>query len=181
MRALQTQHDHPFLPTGAWSEKSARHQGRPRREGHGVPVLANPKANDRLDSWKEIASHLKRTVRTVQRWERHEGMPVHRHLHQRANSVYARRSELDDWWNREPRCLKIERLGVLSERSRHKVPSPLAFKAIHSEMGGRDASSTTPKWQVECIQESPEAVIGSAEDGTGSVVCVLRGRIRLEE
>jgi hypothetical protein len=32
----------------------------------------------RLDSWKEIASYLGRGVRTVQRWECEEGLPVHR-------------------------------------------------------------------------------------------------------
>jgi TolB-like protein/Tfp pilus assembly protein PilF len=52
---------------------------------------------DRLDSWKEIAAHLDREVRTVQRWERSEGLPVHRHLHQKLGSVYAFRSELDAW------------------------------------------------------------------------------------
>jgi DNA-binding transcriptional regulator YiaG len=36
---------------------------------------------DRLDSWKEIAAYLNRDVTTVQRWEKREGMPVHRHLH----------------------------------------------------------------------------------------------------
>jgi Tol biopolymer transport system component len=52
---------------------------------------------DRLDSWKEIASYLNRDVTTVQRWEKREGMPVHRHLHDRLGSVYASRSELDAW------------------------------------------------------------------------------------
>ena len=52
---------------------------------------------DRLDSWKEIASYLNRDVTTVQRWEKREGMPVHRHLHDRLGSVYASRSELDTW------------------------------------------------------------------------------------
>ena len=32
----------------------------------------------RLDSWKDIAAHLKRGVRTVIRWEQEEGLPVHR-------------------------------------------------------------------------------------------------------
>src|SRR6201987_4501556 len=50
---------------------------------------------DRLDSWKEIAEYLSRDVTTVQRWEKREGMPVHRHLHDRMGSVYAFRSELD--------------------------------------------------------------------------------------
>ena len=54
--------------------------------------------NDRLDSWKEIAAHLNRSVRTVTRWEREEGLPVHRHLHSKSGSVYAYKAELDDWW-----------------------------------------------------------------------------------
>jgi Tol biopolymer transport system component len=52
---------------------------------------------DRLDSWKEIAAYLKRDVSTVQRWEKREGMPVHRHLHDKLGSVYALRSDLDAW------------------------------------------------------------------------------------
>ena len=53
--------------------------------------------SDRLDSWKEVAAYLKRDVTTVQRWERREGLPVHRHLHDKLGSVYAFRSELDVW------------------------------------------------------------------------------------
>src|SRR5262249_54736323 len=47
--------------------------------------------------WKEIAAYLGRDVRTVQRWERTEGLPVHRHMHARQGSVYALRRELDAW------------------------------------------------------------------------------------
>jgi len=63
--------------------------------GSGAPV--QPSAADRLDSWKEIAGYLRRDVTTVQRWEKREAMPVHRHLHDRAGSVFAFRSELDAW------------------------------------------------------------------------------------
>jgi Tol biopolymer transport system component len=59
-----------------------------------------PEAEDRLDSWKEIAAYLKRDVTTVQRWEKREGMPVHRHVHDKLGSVWARRSELDAWTRR---------------------------------------------------------------------------------
>ena len=62
----------------------------------GTPPFMNP-PEDRLDSWKEIAAYLKRDVTTVQRWEKREGMPVHRHLHDRMGSVYASRAELDSW------------------------------------------------------------------------------------
>jgi TolB-like protein/Tfp pilus assembly protein PilF len=59
---------------------------------------------DRLDSWKEIAAYLKRDVTTAQRWEKREGMPVHRHLHDRLGSVYASKTELDVWVrSRKPR------------------------------------------------------------------------------
>jgi eukaryotic-like serine/threonine-protein kinase len=53
---------------------------------------------DRLDSWKEIAAYLKRDATTVRRWEKREGLPVHRHLHDRRDSVYAYSHEIDRWW-----------------------------------------------------------------------------------
>ena len=61
-----------------------------------TPPSAQP-LEERLDSWKEIAAYLNRDVTTVQRWEKREGMPVHRHLHDRMGSVYAFRSELEAW------------------------------------------------------------------------------------
>jgi TolB-like protein/Flp pilus assembly protein TadD len=53
----------------------------------------------RLNSWKEIAAFLGKDVRTVQRWETNEGLPVHRKPHHKLASVYAFESELDAWWN----------------------------------------------------------------------------------
>jgi Tol biopolymer transport system component len=61
----------------------------------GAPPVGSPE--DRLDSWKEIAVYLGRDVTTVQRWEKRERMPVHRHLHDKIGSVYASRAELDAW------------------------------------------------------------------------------------
>ena len=60
-----------------------------------LPSVRGPE--DRLDSWKEIAAYFKRDVTTVQRWEKREAMPVHRHLHDRMGSVYASRAELEAW------------------------------------------------------------------------------------
>jgi hypothetical protein len=53
--------------------------------------------NEMLDSWKEIAVFLRRGVRTVQRWEATEGLPVRRHDHLKRGSVYALRSDIDLW------------------------------------------------------------------------------------
>ncbi len=59
--------------------------------------------DQRLDSWKEIASYLGREVRTVQRWEKADGLPVRRLLHAKRGSVYAFAAELDAWVaSREP-------------------------------------------------------------------------------
>src|SRR4051812_13255384 len=60
---------------------------------------SGPSLAGRLDSWKEIAAFLGRGVRTVQRWEREEGLPVHRLAHDKRGSVYARREELAAWWD----------------------------------------------------------------------------------
>lgn len=67
--------------------------------GSTPPDAPDRQINDRLDSWGEIATYLRRGIRTVRRWEREEGLPIHRHLHRKSGSVYAFKSELDDWWN----------------------------------------------------------------------------------
>src|SRR5579872_5101053 len=51
----------------------------------------------RLESWKEIEAYLKRDVRTLRRWEKEEGLPIHRHSHKIRSSVYAFPSEIDAW------------------------------------------------------------------------------------
>lgn len=60
-------------------------------------IEKSPAPEKRLDSWKEIAAWLNRDVTTAQRWEKREGMPVHRHAHEKRGSVYALPSELDAW------------------------------------------------------------------------------------
>src|ERR1700680_1514303 len=92
------------LPRG--SPKPRANQGNTMSEpSHGTQPPTRP-IDDRLDSWKEIAAYLKRDVTTVQRWEKREGMPVHRHLHDRMGSIYAFSSELDAWV--QSRKLRLE-------------------------------------------------------------------------
>ena len=68
--------------------------------------------SDRLDSWKDIAAYFGREVRTVQGWEKNEGLPIHRHQHARQGSVYAFKSELEAW--RKQRASSPEGAAVLS-------------------------------------------------------------------
>src|SRR3954447_11640910 len=74
-----------FLPSSITKEVD--------RSSNVIEALRLP--TDRLDSWKEIANHLGREVRTVQLWEKLEGLPVHRHFHRKLGSVFAFRS--DGW------------------------------------------------------------------------------------
>ncbi|MBL8210746.1 MAG: nuclear transport factor 2 family protein [Bryobacterales bacterium] len=53
-----------------------------------------------LESWKQIAAYLDRSERTVRRWEASEGLPVHRRRHQKQDSVFAFRHELEAWRQR---------------------------------------------------------------------------------
>ena len=70
---------------------------------------------DRLDSWKEIARYLNRSVRTLYRWEKEEGLPVHRHQHKELGSVFAYTGELDAWLNARSPDLPTED---------HQTPAP---------------------------------------------------------
>ena len=89
----------------------------PQNNTNGASIRGQQQ--DRLDSWKKIASYLKRDVSTVQRWERREAMPVHRHLHDKLGSVFAFRSELDAWW--ENRRTRLTRDGAGASATR--IPS----------------------------------------------------------
>lgn len=61
------------------------------------PRLEPNRFAQRLDSWKQIAAYVDRHVTTVRRWEKCEGLPVHRHVHNDLGSVYAFSTELDAW------------------------------------------------------------------------------------
>ena len=110
----------------------------------GPSPVSPPEPSDQasaiiLDSWKEIASYVKRDVSTVQRWEKREGMPVHRHVHDKRGSVYALSSELDAW-------LQTRRLRLEEEEQEH-VPE------TSEETEGDRAPSGTPwarRWLAIC-------------------------------
>ena len=97
------------MPDGAALESAHSWRNRSHEGRHGArtyTALSRPPAapSDRLDSWKDIAAYLHRDVSTVQRWEKREGMPVHRHVHEKLGTVYAFRSELDAWWRGRGAC-----------------------------------------------------------------------------
>jgi TolB-like protein/Flp pilus assembly protein TadD len=69
----------------------------------GRTIPDPPTDEPRLESWGEIAAYLRREIRTVQRWERYQGLPIRRLQIGKLSSVYAFRSELDKWYReRQP-------------------------------------------------------------------------------
>jgi TolB-like protein/Flp pilus assembly protein TadD len=71
-----------------------------------------PTDEPRLESWGEIAAYLHREIRTVQRWERYQGLPVRRLQIGKLGTVYAYRSELDKWFReRQPKPENSEQDG----------------------------------------------------------------------
>ncbi len=70
----------------------------PLKQGAGPQVQGESDAQaGSLKSWKAIANYLHRDVRTAQRWERDEGLPVHRHEHLKRATVFAYPGEIDAW------------------------------------------------------------------------------------
>ncbi len=58
---------------------------------------SSPRANRRLDTWKEIGAFFGRDERTVKRWETTRGLPVHRVPGAGRANVYAYTDELAEW------------------------------------------------------------------------------------
>ncbi len=114
-----------------------------------APGATEPPDSDRLDSWKEIATYLKRDVRTVHRWEAEQGLPVRRHLHKKRGTVYAYKSELEAWWNaRQPSGEESE--NTVQETARYPgklVVAALILISIVAVIGylARGRISSTPQ------------------------------------
>jgi TolB-like protein/tetratricopeptide (TPR) repeat protein len=95
-----------------------------------TPTSEKP-SEPRLDSWKEIAAFLGRDVTTVQRWEKRESMPVHRHLHDKRGSVYALAPELDAWLKSRRQHLEED-----DQEDREKEQAPEAPVEVEADHGG---------------------------------------------
>jgi hypothetical protein len=62
-----------------------------------MPDLQAERPSTPLSGWKEIASYLGKSVRSVQRWEITLRLPVHRIRTPDGQSIYAYRDEIDAW------------------------------------------------------------------------------------
>ena len=83
--------------------------------------------HDRLDSWKAIGDYLARDIRTVQRWEG-QGLPIRRVAGARGASVFAYRSEVDQWL-RDSRTI-VTPVAPLSETPDEPTAAPAPVSAV---------------------------------------------------
>jgi len=77
------------------------------------PEEENLALGTRLDGWKEIATFLNRGERTVKRWERERGLPVHRVPFGDRASVFAWPGELADWLKGKALELESDNLATI--------------------------------------------------------------------
>jgi hypothetical protein len=93
------------------------------------------RASDHLDSWKEIAAYLRREVRTAQRWERREGLPIHRHSHAKGSSVWASKNEMDAWLNSRDRAASevVPKADCLEAAARSLKAAPLTASRMPAQ------------------------------------------------
>lgn len=87
-------------------------------------MVMNRTTPEFLSGWKEIAAYLRKGVRTVQRYERHMGLPVRRPAGKAQGSVLATRAELDAWVRGQP-CREAFQL----KRPTPNISTP-AFSAL---------------------------------------------------
>jgi hypothetical protein len=102
----------------------------PDRPPAGTAQAPLDALNDRLDSWKEIAAYVRRGVRTVQRWERDSGLPIHRLNRDKRSVVFAFRSEIDGWWATQDGEDATEEISPAAAAAGHSRP-PQAKPGAH--------------------------------------------------
>lgn len=88
--------------------------------------------SDRLDGWKSISAFLSRDVRTAQRWERAEHLPIHRPANSKRGSVFAFKSEIDEWWkSRHPILRHMEtQIATSGQHSGDRGASPTYLRTL---------------------------------------------------
>jgi hypothetical protein len=79
-----------------------------------------------LSSWKDIARYLGKGVRTVQRWERHLGLPVRRPIGaSQKSAVVLNRGDVDAWLATRFSARALEKNDVQRDRSSRSARSTL--------------------------------------------------------
>jgi TolB-like protein/Tfp pilus assembly protein PilF len=101
------------------------------------PKTSSDSLGRRLESWKEVAAYLGRDITTVRRWEKREGLPVHRIHHNRLGTVYAYTAELDAWRNeRAAAAAPVEMAATQTPQTVKRVWTVIALAALGLVLAG---------------------------------------------
>jgi tetratricopeptide (TPR) repeat protein len=143
------------------------------------PDPAQDLRGKRLESWKEVAGYLNRHVTTIRRWEKHEGLPVHRHRHAKLGSIYAYTRELDAWF--ESRREEVDEPTAAptgAAEPSERLPPPLllvgdAFDALR--LIGRDEQLKVLQscWERAAGGQQQQIAVVSGEPGVGKTRLAL--------
>lgn len=124
-------------------------------------TIAAKDRSDRLDSWKAIADYLGRDVRTLLRWEKEKGLPVHRVPGGKRQAVFAFVQELDDWLVKsgDPSSEAGSRLED-HRLSEYQLRRPQATYGEREEAAGiHSESAHTPVFGQPAISETEPSVL----------------------
>jgi hypothetical protein len=109
-----------------------------------------------LESWKQIAAYLERSERTVRRWEASEGLPVHRREHEKQDTVFAYRHEIEAW-----------------SRTRTRCPGPFVEEAVSlssAGVAGAKVGSNAYLTEHDAISRTMHCYIAGARSGDGDLM-----------
>jgi hypothetical protein len=102
-----------------------------------------------LESWKQIAGYLEKSERTVRRWEACEGLPVHRRGHEKQDTVFAYRHEIDVWSRSRTKCPGAELiddaevlLPAKSAKNAYLVEHDAITRTMHFYIAGARAGDS---------------------------------------
>jgi TolB-like protein/Flp pilus assembly protein TadD len=118
------------------------------------PTMQHQPADDRLDSWKEIAGYLKKEVRTVQRWEKSLGLPVRRLTQGKQGTVFAYKADLDAWWLESQSKVDVEEsktAGDGDSSGSNVVVLARVADQVEKTTGDDDGSDRSPRMVLVII------------------------------
>ena len=103
-----------------------------------------------LESWKQIAAYLDRSERTVRRWEATEGLPVHRREHEKQDTVFAYKHEIESWSRSRTRCPGLADMAPSIPHDGHAgngylLEHDAITRAMHCYIAGARAGDGAPR------------------------------------
>ena len=108
-----------------------------------------PANEPRLESWGEIATYLRRDIRTVQRWESLHGLPVRRLQIGKQGQVFAYRSELDRWMRQRQPGPNGD--VTHSDNGSPETPIPMVVSEAANDQTTTGGKSTGWRWKAAVL------------------------------